>query len=422
MSTALITPRKLSGTIVAPPSKSYTHRAIICALISRGVCEIYPVELSNDVMATINAARTLGAFVNLVSERLIIDARAAFLKDHITINCSESGSTLRFLIPIVCAFGISAKFEGTSTLVLRPMGVFSEILPKFGVECKYAGVLPFSVSGRLMPGKFLISQDISSQFVSGLLFALPLLPEDSEIILTTACGSSGYIDMTAKTMEDFGVTVTKTERGFRIPGNQSYRARNYAVEGDWSQTAFFLAAGAIGEPVTVRGVNPNSLQGDRIIANLLSRMGANVSFGDDEVTVSPERLVGGNIFAERIPDLVPVLAILGACAEGSTRIFGASRLKFKESNRLKSLYAGLKGLGVNVTETDDGLLIYGQKSFENAKINGFSDHRIVMAFAIAAIMARDKICISDAESISKSYPSFFEDYNKLGGCVNVLDL
>ncbi len=138
--------------------------------------------------------------------------------------------------------------------------------------------------------------------------------------------------------------------------------------------------------------------------------------------VSPETLVGGNIFAGRIPDLVPVLAILGACAEGSTRIFGASRLKFKESNRLKSLYAGLKGLGVNVTETDDGLLIYGQKFFENAKINGFSDHRIVMAFAIAAIMARDKVCISDAESISKSYPSFFEEYNKLGGCVNVLDL
>mgnify|MGYP001057312467 CR=1 FL=1 len=422
MSTALITPKKLSGTIVAPPSKSYTHRAIICALLSRGICEIYPVEISNDVMATINAARTLGVFASLVSERLIIDARAAFFKDHITINCGESGSTLRFLIPIVSAFGLSAKFEGTSTLSSRPMDVFAEILPKFGVECRYSGILPFSISGRLQPGKFLISQDISSQFVTGLLFALPLLPGDSEIILATPCGSSGYVDMTVKTMEDFGVTVSRTEQGFKIPGNQRYCARNYAVEGDWSQAAFFLAAGAIGDPVTVRGVNPNSLQGDRIIANLLERMGAKVSYGEDEVTVLPEKLVGGNIFAERIPDLVPILAVLGACAEGSTQIFGASRLKFKESNRLKSLYDGLKNLGVDVTETDDGLLIQGQRSFANAKINGFNDHRIVMAFSVAAILAQEKVCISDAESISKSYPSFFEDYNKLGGCVNVLDL
>lgn len=422
MSIALITPQKLSGTIVAPPSKSYTHRAIICALLSRGVCEIYPVELSNDVMATINAVRTLGAFVSLISERLIIDARSVFLKDHITINCGESGSTLRFLIPIVSALGLTAKFEGTGTLISRPMNVFAEILPKFGVECKYVGVLPFSVNGRLQPGKFLISQDISSQFVTGLLFALPLLAGDSEIILTTECGSGGYIDMTVKTMEDFGIMVNKTEQGFKVPGNQKYCARNYAVEGDWSQTAFFLAAGAIGEPVTVRGVNLNSLQGDRIIANLLERMGAKVSYGEEEVTILPKKLVGGNIFAERIPDLVPILAVLGACAEGSTQIFGASRLKFKESNRLKSLYDGLKNLGVDVTETDDGLLIQGQKGFTSAKINGYSDHRIVMAFSIAAILAKENVCISDAESISKSYPSFFEDYNKLGGCVNVLDL
>ncbi len=422
MSIALIAPKKLSGSIDVPPSKSDTHRAIICALLARDISEIHPIDLSNDIMSTINAAEALGAYVKVVKNRLIIDSRFAFSKNYITLNCYESGSTLRFLIPVVSAFGISAQFERTDTLLSRPMNVYADILPKFGVECAYNGTLPFSVTGKLKPGKFLIPGDVSSQFITGLLFALPLLQENSEIFLTTPGESSGYVDMTIKTMLKFGVKVSKTENGFKIPGNQHYKARNYVTEGDWSQAAFFLAAGAIGESVTVRGLNINSLQGDKAIAKLLYRMGADVKYEEDSVTVSPGMLSGINVFAAPTPDLVPILAVLGACAQGTTRIFGASRLRFKESDRLCAIHDGLKKLGVNATETDDGLLIEGQKYFNKASLNGFNDHRIVMAFSIAAMRASGKICISSAESISKSYPSFFEDYNKLGGAVNVLDI
>ena len=333
MSIALIAPKKLSGSIDVPPSKSDTHRAIICALLARDISEIHPIDLSNDIMSTINAAEALGAYVKVVKNRLIIDSRFAFSKNYITLNCYESGSTLRFLIPVVSAFGISAQFERTDTLLSRPMNVYADILPKFGVECAYNGTLPFSVTGKLKPGKFLIPGDVSSQFITGLLFALPLLQENSEIFLTTPGESSGYVDMTIKTMLKFGVKVSKTENGFKIPGNQHYKARNYVTEGDWSQAAFFLAAGAIGESVTVRGLNINSLQGDKAIAKLLYRMGADVKYEEDSVTVSPGMLSGINVFAAPTPDLVPILAVLGACAQGTTRIFGASRLRFKESDR-----------------------------------------------------------------------------------------
>lgn len=422
MATALITPRKLSGTIDVPPSKSDTHRAIICALMARGISEIYPIDLSNDVMATINAAKTLGADIKIIEDRLIIDSRLAFSKNYITINCNESGSTLRFLVPIVSAYGISAQFEGVNSLISRPMNVYADVLPKFGVKCTYEETLPFVVEGKLKPGTFLISGDISSQFITGLLLALPILQADSEIILANPEEASGYVDMTIKTMAKFGVKIIKNENGFKVPGRQQYRAQDYTIEGDWSQAAFFLAAGAIGESITARGLKMNSLQGDRAISKLLHRMGADVKYSENSITVSPGKLSGFNVFSAPTPDLVPILAILGACADGATRILGASRLKFKESDRLRALHDGLKDLGVNVTETDDGLLIEGRRYFNNINLNGFNDHRIVMAFSIAAIKADGNICISEAESVSKSYPSFFEDYNKLGGRVNVLDI
>ena len=422
MSMALITPQKLSGIVDVPPSKSDTHRAIICALLARGVSEIYPIDLSNDIMSTINVAKTLGAYINIVDNRLIIDSRSAFSKKYVTLNCYESGSTLRFFVPIVSAHGISAQFDGATSLLSRPMSVYADVLPNFGVKCSYEGKLPFTVEGSLLPGRFLVPGNVSSQFITGLLFALPLLQGDSELVLTTYGESSGYVDMTIKAMSEFGVKVIKTENGLKIPGNQKYQARNYITEGDWSQAAFFLSAGAIGEPVTVRGLKINSLQGDRAIAKLLYRMGADIRYTENEVTVSPGSLSACSIFAAQIPDLVPVLSVVAACASGTTRIFGASRLRLKESDRLRSIYDGLKKLNVNVTETDDGLLIEGQKYFDKANLNGFNDHRVVMAFSIAAIRAYGKICISGAESISKSYPSFFEDYNKLGGNVNVLDI
>ncbi len=422
MSTALITPHILSGSLDVPPSKSDTHRAIICALLAQDISEIYPIDISNDIMATINAAKSLGAFVQIVSNRLIIDSRSAFCKNYITLNCYESGSTLRFLIPVVCAHGIDAHFEGLNSLNNRPINVYTDVLPKFGVECISNGTLPLTVSGKLSAGKFYIPGNVSSQFITGLLFSLPILNNDSEIIFTTSVESIGYIDMTIKTMAEFGVKIIKTDSGFKIPGNQKYHAKKYHVEGDWSQAAFFMAAGALSGPVKIYGLDTNSPQGDKAITKLLYRMGADIRYDDNCITVSAGKLSGINIFSAQIPDLIPILSVLGACSNGTTRIFGASRLKYKESDRLRSIYNGLSKLGVNVIETDDGLLIEGKPNFNKTTLDGFNDHRIVMAFSIAAIKSTGRICISGAEHISKSYPSFFEDYNKLGGIVDVIDI
>lgn len=422
MSVAIITPRGLSGAIAAPPSKSDAHRAIICALLSRGICEIQPVELSEDILATINAAKTFGALVDVHSKRLLINAREAFSRDNVMINCSESASTLRFLVPVASAYGLNATFSGVSTLSSRPMGVYAEVLPRFGVECTYSGKLPLSVSGQLKAGKFEVESSISSQFISGLLLALPLLEGDSEIVLTGARESSAYIDMTVKTMAKFGIHVTQTKTGFLVPGKQRYRPTNYTIEGDWSQAAFFLAAGAIGSPVRVTGLKLDSAQGDRVIVDILRRMGANVKCDADSVEVSLSELHGIDIFAAQTPDLVPILAVLGACAKGTTRILGAARLRYKESDRLQAMRDGLMALGVNITECDDGLIIDGRDSFEAAELDGFNDHRIVMSLAIAATSANGKVRISEAESVRKSYPTFFAEYNTLGGDAVVVDV
>ncbi len=422
MSIAIITPRRLSGAIVAPPSKSDTHRAIICALLSRGVCEVQPVELSEDILATVGAAKAFGALVEVEENHLRIDARGALAQDDVTINCRESASTLRFLVPVASAFGLKARFDGGATLASRPMGVYTDALPKFGVRCDYSGMLPFSVSGQLKAGKFEVKNVVSSQFISGLLLALPLLEGDSEIVLSGTLESAGYIDMTIKTMAAFGVTVARTEAGFLVPGQQKYQPVNYTIEGDWSQAAFFLAAGAISAPVRVSGLKMDSAQGDRAIVEILQRMGANVKCGVDYVEVSPSELHGIDIFAAQTPDLVPIFAVLGACAKGITRIRGATRLKYKESDRLRAMYESLRKLGVKITTCDDGLIIEGSDSFEGAALDGFNDHRIVMALAIAAIRANDKVRISAAESVRKSYPSFFAEYNKLGGDVVVIDV
>lgn len=422
MSIAIIMPQRLSGTIVAPPSKSDAHRAIICAVLSRGVCEVQPVELSEDILATVGAAKAFGALVEVEENHLRIDARGAFAQDDVTINCRESASTLRFLVPAASAFGLKARFDGGSTLFSRPMGVYADVLPKFGVRCDYSGRLPFSVSGQLKAGKIEVKNVVSSQFISGLLLALPLLEGDSEIVLSGTLESAGYIDMTIKTMSAFGVTVARTEAGFLVPGQQKYQPVNYTIEGDWSQAAFFLAAGAISAPVRASGLKMDSAQGDRAIVEILQRMGANVKCGVDYVEVSPSELHGIDIFAAQTPDLVPIFAVLGACAKGRTQIWGATRLKYKESDRLRAMYEGLRRLGVKITTCDDGLIIEGRDSFEGAALDGFNDHRIVMALAIAAIRANGKVRISAAESVRKSYPSFFAEYNKLGGDAVVIDV
>ncbi len=415
-----VSPRKLSGTVSVPPSKSAAHRAIICASLAKGISIIKPIDLSNDITATIDCMRKLGADITLEGSVLTVDGRRTFENKTTELDCGESGSTLRFLIPVAAAGGVSARFIGHGKLPERPIGVYTDCLPPKGVRCITQGGLPLEISGSLKSGVYEIPGDISSQFITGLLLALPLLDGDSEIKLTSPAQSVGYIDMTINTMKDFGINVAATENGWKICGGQEYRARDFTVEGDWSQAAFFMTAASLGEEIVIDNLSTASAQGDKECVKIYQRFGADIAERDGNIIIKPGKLQGIEIDATDIPDAVPALSIAAALAEGRTIIKGAARLRIKECDRLAAMTDGLTRLGAKIRETEDGLIIDGVKTLSGGSIEGYNDHRIVMSFAVAAVRCEGEIIISDMESVNKSYPSFFEDYVKLGGKADVI--
>ena len=410
-----------SGTVTAPPSKSDVHRAIICAALSGGVCTITPVALSNDIKATIGCVEALGAKTSIEKDVLTVDGTDIFKNKTATLDCIESGSTLRFLIPVAAAGGIDAEFIGSGSLVTRPIGLYNDILPDKGVTLDNDNGLPLKISGKLKAGVFKVPGNISSQFISGLLFALPLLRGDSDIILTSPIQSAGYINMTIRTMEKFGIEVDVTDKGWHVRGSQRYIPSDYKTDGDWSQAAFYLVSGAINGEITVNNLNTDSKQGDRRIAELLREFGANVIQEADSATVKKSKLSAIEINASQIPDLVPALAVCAAFAEGITKITNAERLRIKESDRLKSTAALINSLGGNAAELPDGLEITGSKSLIGGTAKGFNDHRIVMSAAVCAAGSQNPIICTDALSVNKSYPGFFSDYNSVGGKSEIID-
>ena len=408
-----------NGTISAPPSKSDVHRAVICAALSGGVCTISPVALSEDVKATIGCVEALGAKTALKDKVLTVDGREIFKNKEAVLDCRESGSTLRFLIPVAAAGGVSAVFTGAGRLPERPIGVYTDALPEKGVTCQTEGGLPLQISGKLQSGVFKIPGNVSSQFITGLLFALPLLDGDSDIVLTSPIQSAGYINMTIRTMSKFGIEVDMTDKGWHVRGKQRYIPTDYTTDGDWSQAAFFLVAGAVGGEVTVQGANIDSSQGDRRIAALLREFGAEVIQDGGSITVKKAPMRAIEISAAQIPDLVPVLAVCACFAEGITKITDAERLRIKESDRLKTTAALLNSLGGKVNELPDGLEITGVKQLKGAAVDGCNDHRIVMSAAVCAAGCEGGITCTDAWSVNKSYPDFYDDYAKIGGRVKL---
>ena len=389
----------IDGTVLLPPSKSAAHRALICSFLAGGG-EVSPLIESKDILATVSAIRALENGEN-------------------TINCIESGSTLRFMIPIAAALGRAVTFVGEGKLPERPIGEYLRLLPEHNVECRTDGGLPLIIEGQLVGGRFEIAGDISSQYITGLLLALPLLDDDSEIVLTTELESKPYVNMTIKVMADYGVEVAQTENGYFIKGRQKYISRDYSVEGDWSQAAFYAVAGALFGRVEMTGVYFNSTQGDKQIADIIERFGARVERGENSLMVYKSNLKGVEIDAADIPDMVPALAVLSAYADGTTVIKGAQRLRLKESDRIESVTYNLKKSGADITPTPDGMIIK-HSTLKGAELKGFNDHRIVMAMTVAATGAQGESIIDDAQSINKSYPGFFDDYNKLGGKANVI--
>lgn len=415
MSNVTIKPSRLCGTVTVPPSKSDVHRAIICAALAKGTSTISPVAFSEDISATIDCIKALGAEVDIKDNKVTVKSERLFEVEKADLQCRESGSTVRFFIPVAAAGGVNGVFSGKGRLPKRPLGVYTELLPKHGVECITEGGLPFEIKGKLTSGRYDVPGDISSQFITGLLFALPLLDGDSVIHLTSPLQSKGYIDMTISVQRQFGVIIETDGDDYIIKGNQSYTPCDYITEGDWSQAAFFLVGGAIGGDVTVSGIKGNSYQGDKEIAELMERFGAEIERSDDGVCCRAKDLNGIEIDASQIPDLVPVLTVCAAFAKGTTRIYNAQRVRLKESDRLAAISDCLNRCGARVSETEDGLLIEGVDGLSGGFVEGYNDHRIVMSMAIAALRSSNEIVVSDRESITKSYTEFFEDYKSIGG-------
>ncbi|MCM1113936.1 MAG: 3-phosphoshikimate 1-carboxyvinyltransferase [Clostridium sp.] len=389
----------LTGEVLIPPSKSAAHRAMVCSFLAGGGT-VSPIIASNDMKAMEQVISALGS-------------------DKDTADCIESGNTLRFMIPVAAALGKTVTFTGSGRLPDRPIGDYLRLLPQHGVQCTSDGKLPLRIEGQLTSGVYEIAGNISSQYITGLLLALPILDGDSKIVLTTKLESKPYVDMTIKVMADFGVSVEECEYGYFIKGGQSYQKRDYTVESDWSQAAFFLVAGAVNGDVTLKGLDLNSAQGDKAIVDILKAFGADIEIGENYIRAKKSSLNGIEIDVSDIPDTVPALAVAAAFANGTTVIKGGERLRLKESDRIESVVSNLKRLGVVVEEKPDGMVITGG-NVTGAVLEGFNDHRIPMAFSVAALNAKGDTTITDAQSINKTYPTFFEDYNRLGGKANVL--
>ncbi len=418
MSNVILSPSRLAGEVTVPPSKSVSHRAILCAVLARGRSRIRNLAFSRDILATLNAARSLGVSVRRDENGCVIDSSGE-LPGRADIDCGESGSTLRFLIPVLGALGVDARLTGHGRLPGRPLGAYRDCLPPHGVRLESAGGLPLRVGGKLEPGTYLLPGGVSSQFVTGLLLALPLLGGDSEIRLTSPLESAGYVSLTVAMLADFGVRADRTEDGWHIPGGQRYAPQEYEVEGDWSQAAFFLAAGALGGDLSIRGLRRDSVQGDRMAEVLFTNLGAVTGWENDVLRVRGGRLRGMEIDAAQIPDLVPALAAAAALAEGRTVISRAGRLRLKESDRLEAMERGLSALGGKIAQTPDGLVIDGVERLRSGHAEGYNDHRVVMALSAAALRG-GRTELTDAQSVAKSYPDFFGEYNRLGGKANVI--
>ena len=421
-----VSPASLSGTLPVMPSKSASHRAVVLAALSAGETELSPLQLSRDIEATLHCAQALGLTGSPV---LKPHALPGFVRARIaggltpnalplrTLDCGESGSTLRFFIPLALDGRGPVRFLGRGRLMQRPLDLYESLFRPLGVRWEKTGQ-DLIVEGRLSPGEYALRGDVSSQFITGLLLALPQLPGDSVIRITTPLESRAYVELTRRVQKTFGVVSSWSQDGqaLYIPGHQTPVSPGHAhVESDWSHAAFYLTAGTIGSsgPLTLTGLDADSAQGDRAMVDILRDMGAIIRRQGE--TICPSRLHALSVDASQIPDLVPILAVAMAAANGESRITGASRLRIKESDRLSAMHAALTAAGADVAELPDGLIIRGGKALHAAAIDGCNDHRIVMAMAVASAISTGDFIITDAQAAAKSAPAFWQEFESLGG-------
>lgn len=403
----IVSPHPLRGAVRVPPSKSFAHRLLIAAALADAPSFIHITDFSEDILATARCLIALGAQIEHCDEGVRIHPIAEGC-ENASLDCGESGSTLRFLLPVVGALGVRATFRLHGRLAERPLSPLWEELQAHGCRLSRSPENGLVCEGQLSGHTFRMAGNVSSQFITGLLLALPLLG-GGEIMLTTPLESASYVGLTTQAMAAFGVHVLEQDGGWHCTG--SYRSPGTAiVEGDWSNAAFWLCAGAVSRPVTVTGLDCASAQGDRAVLSVLARFGAGVSCAHGTVTVTPRPLHALALDARDIPDLVPPLALVAACADGVSHIFGAQRLRIKESDRLQSVAAALRALGAQVEILPDGLRIAGG-TLTGGVIDSQNDHRIAMLGGIASALC--PVTVRLAQAVEKSCPSFWQELDRM---------
>lgn len=419
---AVIYPSKVQGTMPVPPSKSLAHRAVICASLARGLSRLSNVPDSIDLKATIGCMQAMGAQMSFRDGVWLIRGFDPLnVQGPLRLNCEESGSTLRFLIPIAALSEADVAFSGQGRLLERPMGIYADLF--LSQHLRFVqGAKAIDVRGPLQGGLFEIPGNVSSQFISGLLLALPLQEKNSAIAVLPPYESRSYTDLTVSTLRRFGAVINEpTDEGYEIPGGQHYKATCLQIEGDYSQFAFPAVLAALCGEITCTGLAPDSLQGDRVIVDLLEKAGAEVSREGETITVRKAALQGQEIDLADCPDLGPILCVLAAYSQGTTRIFHAARLRLKESDRIAAMEEELKKWGVEISSDEDSITITGKPAYKRTGVvvDGHNDHRIVMAMTVFALAAENPSAIQGCQAVRKSWPDFFSDLKKVKAKVSV---
>lgn len=404
------------GCVGIPASKSQAHRLLICAAMAEGETLLHCNGISQDIAATVDCLNALGAQIEDTEDTLRIRPISAVPGGLCHLPCGESGSTLRFLLPLVGALGVEAVFHREGRLPRRPLAPLDGELAAHGMTLTAQGA-DLYCGGRLRPGDYTLPGNVSSQYVSGLLMALPLLEGESRLIVTGKVESAAYITMTEDALRLSGISFDKDEFQYTLPGGQRAKLpAELAVEGDWSNAAFFLCLGALSpKGMKVMGLSNRSSQGDRAVLGLLRGFGAEIWESEDAILIRKGSLRGQTIDAAPIPDLIPVLSVVASAAEGETRIENAGRLRLKESDRLRSTTELLRTLGADITELPEGLIIRGRERLHGGTVDSAGDHRIAMSAAVAASICQERVTVLGAECVQKSYPRFWEDFEQLEG-------
>lgn len=408
-------PSTLKGDINVPPSKSLSHRALICAALANGESVIKNIMFSEDIKSTMNALEQLGAKFEVDKNIVTVTGIKKPKYDNNPVFCNESGSTIRFLIPVFSLTNKEVVFTGKESLISRPQTIYKKIFEHDQNHFEKTDN-KIVVKGSVKARDYFIDGNVSSQFFSGLMFSLPLLEEDSTIYINGSLESKSYIDLTIDILEHFGIEIQEIEKGYFIPGNQKYKANDYRVEGDYSQAAFFLVAGVLNGAVKLDDLNHESYQGDYEIINIIKRMKGKIIFTENGFVTSTSQTHGTTIDISNCPDLGPIVALLGSLSKGTTTITNISRLRLKESDRVESTVHTLQALGANIDVKDEQIIIYGRQKLQGGvSVDSYNDHRIAMMISIAALRCDNPVILTTANAVNKSYPHFYEDYSNIGG-------